>query len=214
MGALPDKFFQKGDGVRLCGEQLESLAELVQILLCGEASAALAFEVLARQRRRQGDAPELIDALQRIADDEHEHEQLLLALQRRLPRPSDSVAITMAGTSFFRSLATRDAGEHFTRIAALDSAVCIILSSMRMSQPLLYAGALQRIHCDEARHVATAVGYARRLSTTARRTEQAAATRHGLTELLRPRAHCLEALQVDPDRLLHRLRQPPRSLTS
>jgi hypothetical protein len=192
--------------------QRVALAELVQILLCGEESAALAFDVLARQRRRQGDAIELTGALLRIADDEREHERMLLALQRSLPRPEDGAQLAAVGTQYFRGLACRDAGEHFTRIAALDSAVCLLLAAFRKAQPALFGSAFQRILQDEARHVAIASSCARRLAAPQVRVEQAAATRQGLTELLRTRAHCFEALQIDPDRLLARLRQPPRFL--
>jgi hypothetical protein len=194
------------------GAELRGMAELVQILLCGEESAALAFDILARQRRRQGDALELTAALTRIADDEREHGRLLLALQRTLPTPADSAQSSTTATQFFRDLACRDAGEHFTRIAALDSAVCLLLASFRKAQPALFGSAFQRILHDEARHVAVASCYARRLASPKVRVEQAATTRQGLTELLYARAHCFEDLQIDPDRLLKRLRQPPRFL--
>jgi hypothetical protein len=197
-----------------CDAKRVALAELVQILLCGEESAALAFDVLARNRRRQGDAIELTAALTRIAADEREHERMLLALARTLPTMNNSAQLEAAANQFFRGLDCRDVGEHFTRIAALDSAVCLLLATFRKAQPALFGSALQRILPDEARHVAVANNYARRLTTPHVREEQAAATRHGLGELLSARAHCFEALQIDPDRLLARLRQLPRFLVA
>ena len=189
-----------------------ALAELVQVLLIGEESAALAFGVLARQRRRHGDALELTSALTRIAAEESAHERLLLAFQSELPRAPTDRQFDREGKQFFRNLASRDAGEHFTRIATLDSAVCLLMASLRKSQPALFAPALQRIYRDEAQHVAVACQYAKRLCVRSRRMELAADTRRGLTALLQQRADCFEILQIDPDRLFDRLRQPPRFL--
>jgi hypothetical protein len=139
---------------------------------------------------------------------------MLLALQRTLPTPPDCAQLAAASNQFFRGLAGRDAGEHFTRIAALDSAVCLLLARFRKAQPALFGSAFQRILHDEARHVAVASRYARRLVASKVRVEQAAATRQGLAALLHARAHCFEDLQIDPDRLLLRLRQPPRCLSA
>jgi hypothetical protein len=192
--------------------RLKSLAVLVQVLLCGEESAALAFDVLARRRRRQGDALELIQALSRIADDERQHRRWLLDVQCTLPCINNDSPLIAAGSQFFVGLACRDAGEHFTRIAALDSAVCWLLAALGKSQPLLFYRAFRRILQDEARHVAISSAYAKRLAAPGKRMEQAAITRHALTAMLAKHSQCFDTLEIDPDRLLMRLRQPPRFL--
>jgi hypothetical protein len=192
--------------------KLLALSELADTLLCGEESASLAFELLARRRRRLGDGPEMIAALTRIAQDEREHEALLRKLKRELPAVESRVEVARAESQFFRSLGCHDAGGHFTRIAALDSAVCVLLSTLRKAQPQLFCPALQRVHSDEARHVAVAATYAKRLTPRVQRIEQVAATRHGLADVLTHRAACFESLCIDPDRLLTRLREPPRFL--
>lgn len=189
-----------------------SLAQLLQLLLCGEESAALAFAILARRGRHRGDGEALTGALARIASDERHHTQQLLALQRTLPVPAWDAGHSAAARRFFRSLGTRDVGDHLTRIAALDSAVCLLLATLRTAQPELFNGCLALILADEARHVAVAGGYARRHTPAGRRREQAAATRHGLAGLLEANAACLDSLQMNPDYLLRRLRQPPRFL--
>jgi hypothetical protein len=189
-----------------------ALAQLIQLLKCGEESAALAFDILARRRRHRGDNHALCGALASIADDERKHEQLLSAWQRTLPAPVWDPAGNAVAVRFFRDLGTCDAGDHLTRIAALDSAVCVLLRSLRKAQPGLFGACLSQILADEAGHVALASGYARRHSPARRRQEQAAATRDGLVRLLATSADCLEALQMNPEQLLPRLRRPPRFL--
>lgn len=210
-GILPAHAEREPDS-HLALARRRALAQLVQLLRCGEESAAFAFDILARRRRRRGDSEALYGALASIADDERKHEQLLSAWQRTLPTPARDLAGNAVAVQFFRDLATPDAGDHLTRIAALDSAVCVLLASLRRAQPGLFGGCLSQILADEAGHVAVASGYARRHAPARRRQEQAAATRDGLVRLLATSADCLEALQMNPDRLLLRLRRPPRFL--
>ena len=192
--------------------QGRALARLLRLLLHGEQSAALAFEVLGRRRLRQGDAPALLSALQHIAAEERQHVLLLSGLARELPAIEFDSPVTTATECFFRGLASRDAGVHFTRIAALDSAVCILFATLRKSQPALFHPVLQRIARDEARHVALAARFARRLCAQPSQRNAAAETRAGLADLLRHCADDLETLQIAPGRLLTRLREPPRFL--
>jgi hypothetical protein len=189
-----------------------AFSELLHILWNGEESAALAFAVLGRRRQRVGDREALTSALTRIAAEEREHESLLRESLSWLPAPQPDDSFSLATKRFFRGLASNDAGVHFTRIAALDSAVCLLLATLRRSQPQLFGRALGRILADEGRHVAVAGDYSRWLLTPARRTETADETRAALTRLLLQRADCLETLRMDPDALFIRLRQPPRCL--
>jgi hypothetical protein len=210
-GILPAHAEREPDS-QLALSRRRSLAQLVQLLRCGEVSAALAFDILARRRRRRGDGEALCLALASIAEDERRHEQWLSAWQRTLPAPTQEFGGSALAVGFFRGLGTPDAGDHLARIAALDSAVCLLLAALRKAQPGLFGTCLSQILADEARHVALASSYARRHSPARRRQEQAAATREGLVELLATSADCLESLRMNPDQLLARLRRPPRCL--
>jgi hypothetical protein len=194
------------------GAPNQALSELFKILLCGEESAGLAFDVLGRRRQRRGDSQELTAALARIAADEREHGALLRQTLAHLPAPRVDHPFELLTRDFFLGLASPDAGVHFTRIAALDSAVCLLLAALRRSMPRLFGAALHRILTDEARHVAVTNGYARRLELPGRRFDTAVETRARLVSLLERRAGCLETLQMNPGALLKRLRQPPRFL--
>jgi hypothetical protein len=189
-----------------------SLARLLQVLLEGEHSAALAFEVLGRRRQSVGDEQRLLLAIKRIGAEEREHEALLRALQRSLPHAPLDEARQVAIRQFLRGLASRDAGIHFARIAALDSAVCLLLRSLRRAQPTLHAATLARIARDEAGHVALAAHYAQRLCEPRARIVAAEDTRAGLALLLEPSAGDFDRLGIAPAVLLRQLRTPPRFL--
>lgn len=192
----------------------QALARLLRLLLYGEQSAALAFDILGHRRLRQGETPALLSALRHIGADERQHVALLSGLAQVLPAIELDSATTTAAERFFSGLASRDVGVHFTRIAALDSAVCLLLAALRKSQPALFHPVLHRIARDEARHVALATRFARRLCVQPTQWNAAADTRGGLADLLRHRADDMETLQMAPGRLLTRLREPPRFLRS
>jgi hypothetical protein len=190
----------------------QALASLLPLLLAGEVSAASAFHVLGRRRRRQGDDTRLLGALETMGADERWHERLLLEWQQELPVVSADPELERHMRVFFRGLASRDAGVHFARIAALDSAVCLLLGSLRRAQPLPMLGPLWQIASDEARHVVVARDYALALTCRAVRLAAADETRTGLARLLAFRGDALDALDLDVDRLLGRLSRPPRCL--
>ena len=200
-----------------CRLQLTSqiaLASLLPLLLAGEASAAVAFEVLGRRRRGCGDAAAMSTALAAIAAEERVHEGWLLEMRDALPQIPHDPALHVAAAQFFCSLASRNAGVHFARIAALDSAVCIILGALRRAQPHGYAGTLSRIATDESRHVALSLRYARALTHREERINAAAATRESLATLLLMRGAAFEQLGIDTDRLRARISRPPRFLSA
>jgi hypothetical protein len=186
-----------------------ALAALLPLLLAGEESAEAAFEVLSRRRCRGSDRHALGGALRAIAAEERVHQQRLLALQSALPAVPDDPALRSRATAFFAGLASRNVGIHLTRIAALDSAVCLLLGALRRAQPALHAGVLAGIGHDEARHVAVTLAPARALSSRSVRLEAAVHTRVGLAALLGERAASLDQLGIDPDRLLRRVAEPP-----
>ncbi len=191
-----------------------ALASLLPLLLAGEASAAAAFEVLGRRRRDSGDGTAMSTALAAIAAEERVHEGWLLEMRDALPQIPDDPALHVAAQRFFSGLASRNAGLHFTRIAALDSAVCIILGALRKAQPHCYAGTLSRIATDESRHVALSLRYARALTHREERINAAAATRESLAALLLMRGAAFETLGIDADRLRTRIAKPPRFLST
>lgn len=189
-----------------------ALARLLRLLLCGEQSAALAFDLLGHRRNRLGDAAELVHQLRSIAAEEREHERLLAAWLSTLPSAPAGADELPAAQRFYRELAHLDGGVHFTRIAALDSAVCLLLAALRKAQPMLCHPALARIARDEARHVVAANHYARRLCAPGQRRAIAGETRAGLVALLSRQADAMDILDIDVDRLLRSVARVPRFL--
>jgi hypothetical protein len=183
-----------------------ALAELLQVLSCGEESATASFEDLAYSC----DRPAARSALLQIAADERRHQFLLAALSAGLPGPRVEPAFKVKMRRFFMRLADRDLQVHFVRIAALDSAACQLLALLRArTGPLPIeskaAGVLRSIHMDEARHVRLARRSAGPIVDTRRGMEIAAEVQFELAQLIRMRAASLEALSIDPDRLNRRL---------
>lgn len=202
-------------GFRVAGIELDSrralaLAELLQVLSCGEESATATFEHLAHA----SDEPATRAALLEIAADERRHQFLLATISAALPRPQSEPGFEARLRRFFMRLADRDVLVHFVRVAALDSAACQFLALLRARTGPLpsdshVAAALRRIHMDEARHVRIARRCAGPLVSTRRGIEIAAEVRVELAQLISTRADSLEVLSIDPDRLDARLRSVP-----
>jgi len=199
--------------IGLCSDQAEALSQLMPVLICGEESAALVFEQFALSKTTERSRI----ALRRIADDEDAHERLLLRIRGSLPPYLADPQAIGALRHFFKAAAHRDTVIHFTRIAALDSAVCGILAMMRASRcsvgrDTAIATILARIHRDEARHVKIAMGFVSALTTPRQRNDEASAIRLCFARLLEQRGNALERLALDPDRLLSCVRTLPRFL--
>src|SRR5271169_2465499 len=115
--ASPPGQFRLGDAAA------EALSDLLQVLACGEESAAHAFAHL-------GSSP-LDDAvrrgLARVAGEELIHEGLLRGLRGALPAPAPDRELRRALLRFYHRIVQADIGLHLASIAALDSAVCLIL---------------------------------------------------------------------------------------
>lgn len=195
------------EDVRLSACGARALAELLQILSCGEESAAVAFDRLGGSWQESA----LRSGLAGIAADERRHQAMLAELKAFLPQPEADPRLAATMRSFFRRLADRDVLVHCVRIVAIDSMVCQILGALRgrgkpLASDVRVGAILQRIHHDEARHVVIASRCAAPLLKSARGREIAADARERLIHLLRLRADSLEALAVDPDRLFARLR--------
>jgi hypothetical protein len=105
-------------------------------------------------------------------------------------------------------MASRDPAVHFARVAALDSAVCIVLS--RLVKPLSRATALieifNRIRSDEARHVRFSRRHAYELGADpSLLANTAAQVRSELVDLLYPLGNSFEDLSLDAEQLFRRV---------
>jgi len=199
------------EAVRLSAESADALAELLQVLSCGEESAALTFEHLGSSWHERS----LRSALMGIAADEREHHIRLSRLRASLPQPRQDLLLDATMRRFFMRLADRDVHVHFVRIVAIDSAVCQILGALRrrgrpIASDVHVCSILERIHLDEARHVAIASRCATPLLNSPRGRDVAAEARERLTHVLQLRASSMDSLSVDPDQLFARLRALPR----
>ncbi len=193
--------------VRLGARAAEALAELLPLLLCGEESAALAFGRYAGSAALHAAAR---DQLDRIRADEERHATWLQRLKLGLPAPRPDKHLVRQIRHFYVSIREPELGAHLARIAALDSAVCVLLGALRrrcnpIGADAALAGLFARIHRDEARHVTIARNYARLLGGGCDLLGLALETRQRLTRLLARRADAFEQLGVCPDTTLRRL---------
>jgi hypothetical protein len=187
--------------------QVTALGQLLPSLACGEESA---FHVFWREGDRISNVQiSRSEALaKQIAVEELEHERLLQDLRACCPVTND-LASTLARTRrFFLRMASRNPAIHFARIAALDSAVCIVLATL--AKPLSRATALieifNRIRSDEARHVRFSRWHSYELGAdTSLLANTAARIRGELVALLYPLGSALEDLGLDADHLFRRI---------
>ena len=178
----------------LSGNVAEAVAELLQVLCCGEESAVFAFERLSRHAALQEAAAA---CAARIAREEACHDELLGGLRLALPTPRSDGALLDRLKGFYRALGTRDAFVHLTQIYALDSGVCIVLSALRgegrpVGRNSTLAAILGRILHDEVGHVRDSGRIARELGPRRPGTEHVARTREGLADMIFQRADALE----------------------
>ncbi len=195
----------------LTRETAEAVAELLQVLCCGEESAVFAFERLSRHADLHAAAAA---CAARIAREEAYHDELLGGLRLTLPIPRADPALLGRLKDFYRSLGTQDAFVHLSQIHALDSAVCIILSALRREgRPVgnnsTLDAILGRIQRDEVSHVRDSVRIARELGPPRAGADCIARTRESLADLILQRADALETLEVDPDALRRALLRVP-----
>jgi hypothetical protein len=198
---------------RLGDAAAEALSELLQVFACGEESAAHAFAHLGcspfEDAARRG--------LARVADEELIHERLLRGLRRRLPEPAPDRELRRTLLRFYHGIAQPDIGLHLASITALDSAVCVILSTLLapdrvLAQEPTVATILRRIQRDEAGHVRLS----RRLAAELVRGDAIAAVaenaRLGLVGVLARRGGAFESLGIDAGRLFARIARVPDGL--
>lgn len=197
--------------VRLKTAAAEAVATLVPLLGCGEEAAALAFDGLARAGGAEA------SALTLIADEERVHDALLRRVSASLPAVDRSGAMLRAARRFHINLGRGGAALHLGRIAAIDAAVCTILSRLiRPETPIAADHALRpifaRIHRDEAKHVRVSRTLASTLMPAATLREYGAAARGAMAAMLATGGDAFEALAVDPDALLRDVARLPNGL--
>jgi len=199
--------------LELSAPHARALCELLPLLLCGEESAVLAF---ARHSRLENWGPRAQQDFSSVEIDEQRHTHLLRCLRASLPTPKTDAQLRSGVKQFFLRLSSPNLGIHLGHIAALDSAVCLILGKLRRTDACAsdarVAHIFERIHRDEARHVAIARHYARELSPAHDLLACAIQTREQLTSLVSGGAEALDTLGVCPDTLFRQLRRPPRQL--
>jgi hypothetical protein len=198
---------------RLGDAAAEALSELLQVFACGEESAALAFAHLGSSALEDA----ACHGLARVADEELVHERLLRGLRNALPAPAPDRELRRALLRFYHGIAQADIGLHLASITALDSAVCVILSTLLapgrvLAQEPAVAAILRRIHRDEAGHVRLS----RRLAAELVRVDAIGAVaenaRLGLVGVLSRRGAAFENLGVNAERLLVRIARVPDGL--
>ena len=201
------------EAVQLNAATAAAFAALLQVLSCGEESAALTFDRLAGACHERT----MRSTMAGIAADEREHQNIARGTQKvSLPRPPEDRSLEATMRRFFIRLADRDLLVHLVRIVAIDSAMCRILGALRRrGKPLAsdprVSATLERIHRDEARHVTIASRCATPLLESIRGREIAMDARERLISVLQLRASSLDSLSVDSDRLFTQLRVLPRS---
>ncbi len=196
----------------LSDTEVEALASLLPMLQCGEESASLAFDHLAKSMGEQEQQD-----LQHIVEEERQHEVLLAEISLGLPRTPRSASARKIIRHFYLRQHHDILGAHFARIAALDSATCTILAAMTSRRSALYRcpavhERLARIHRDEADHVALSRTHAKKRVTSGFADRLAQDCRSDLADLLEDGTGAFAVLGIDPVRLLTQIRQTPRGL--
>lgn len=199
--------------LRLGDAQAEALSELLQVFACGEESASLAFA-------RLGNSPleeTARRALARVAGEELIHERLLRGLRGALPAPVPDRELRRALLRFYHGIAQADVGLHLASIAALDSAVCLILAALlepdrTLAQEPVASAVFRRIHRDEAGHVRLSRRIAAELVQREVIGAVAENARLGLVSVLARRGAAFDSLGTDAERLFVRIGRVPNGL--
>lgn len=199
--------------VRLPNRAAAALAALIPLLGCGEEAAAMAFDGLAD---RNADAANSA-ALRTIGFEERIHDALLRQLAEALPVPPDQKRMKDQARKFHLNLGRGGQSLHLVKIAALDSAVCLILSRLiRQNAPAASDPSVRRmlgrIRNDEAGHVRLSRSLALAAGPTLAQRDAAAGAREALANILMLGANAFEDLAVDPAMLFRDVRSLPDGL--
>jgi hypothetical protein len=199
--------------LRLGDAQAEALSELLQVFACGEESASLAFARLGNSPLEETGRR----ALARIAGEELIHERLLRGLRGALPAPVPDWELRRALPRFYHGIAQANVGLHLASIAALDSAVCLILAALlepdrTLAQEPVASAVFRRIHRDEAGHVRLSRRIAAELVQREVIGAVAENARLGLVGVLARRGAAFDSLGIDAERLFVRIGRVPNGL--
>ena len=193
----------RSESMKLSTTVIESLSQVMPLLMCGEQSAALVFNREANRSENQKSAT----LFSQIEADEGIHDDALQAIYSDLPVSPDEAAIKRRAKRFYIAMGSGDApaDELFAGIVHLDSCVCSIMSAVeksKLGKHHPYAQVIQRIKLDEARHVGVSRQHLKWLGSDPSRTgELGDEIRTNLIELIRPETDHWEALGVDWDKL-------------
>jgi len=191
------------------------LAELLQILCCGEESAVCAFARLSRD----ADWKYLAQAtLAAIAADEAVHETRLSDLRFSLPPAAEDESLRAGTQALFSVLGQPGFGKFISR--GWRRSIPVFAPSFppcgepgcRAPRKRPSLGSSKRYHRDEARHTAP-LCLCEELARRRLDRRSAAETRQKLVEVVMQRADAMEELGVDPGRLALRLTAIPESFT-
>lgn len=184
----------------LADEAARALSTLLPILGCGEEAAGLAFAGLAATHTSD---PMAAGALHRIAEEEQVHDRLIHSLSAALPPPPPQAELRSRIRRFHIELGRGDRVTRLARIAALDSAVCLLLPRLlRPGTPLSaeasVSAILRRIARDEANHVRVTRALAMARAGERELRHIGMPVREHLGALLTEVADAFEALAFDP----------------
>lgn len=191
------------ESMRLPTTVLESLGQVMPLLMCGEQSAALVFNREANRSENQRSA----NLFSQIEADETVHDDALQAIYSDLPVSPHEAAIKRRAKRFYIAMGSDNApaDELFAGIVHLDSCVCSIMGAVeksKLGKHHPYAHVIQRIKLDEARHVGVSRQHLKWLGANAKHTSELGdEIRTRLGDLLRPNTDDWEALGVDWDKL-------------
>jgi len=205
---------------RLDDATAQALADVLPLLGCAEEAATLAFGRLANGAPRdpgRGALDVEASALHAIEAEERVHDELLRSLGAALPVSPGGAALRASARRFHLQLATRERTTHLARIAAVDAAVCTILSRLMsphaaLAQDPELVRLFERIRRDEARHVAVTRNLVTAHGGADLGRRHGATARNALARLLRMSAAAFERLRIDPDALLRDVARLPRGL--
>ncbi|MGH1541980.1 MAG: hypothetical protein ACRBHB_16255 [Arenicella sp.] len=183
--------------------QLKALSCVFSILMCAEESASLTFY---RQAKQELDN-DVRHAFCEIAAEEYVHDQLLKFLFTALPITAESKHAARRARGTFLRMISPNPGEHFARIAALDSTAVVILTAIIKSPVNLHVEPIQKlarfIRKDEGKHIRTALKYSRKLKTPSSVIDDAFGTaRSLLIDTLRPDEMIYRELGLSTDDLI------------
>ena len=142
---------------------------------------------------------------------------LLRGLRGALPTPAPDRELRRALLRFYLGIAQADIGLHLASIAALDSAVCLILAALLepdgvLAQEPVASAIFRRIHRDEAGHVRLSRRIAAELVQGDMIAAVAENARLGLVGVLARRGAALHSLGIDAERLFVRIARVPNGL--